>query len=252
VVDHSVDTIVAESPVTTAPSRAYTSPIENPDEKPDLLQAATGSDNVEKIQTTNRIDIHLVDIGEPDDVADSTEYENVAAAESEQDDVKSNKENAKDKNSGSTTDPNNAIATGILSSPLSDSNKGAVNKGSVIDKGGAANDHAFDDSEAELAFETLSESAIIEAELIEEFAHMDPALNDTGALDVIVQETDLAQDLANHFEDQLVTKVSDDEDNESAFISDSAADESSELVVQPPSDQLPATAEALADCQHPL
>jgi len=58
-------------------------------------------------------------------------------------------------------------------------------------------------AEAELAFETLSESALIEAELIEEFANMDPTL-DTEALNVILQEADLTQDMTNLLEEELV------------------------------------------------
>jgi len=138
--------------VTSTPSRTQSSSVESPNADLELgerhsttlaggVQAVSESDNNEKNQTTNRIDIHLVDIAERVDGAGSTERENAAMAARKHDDIANTKDNAPDLDNGATADPGIAIGNDILSSPLSDSNKDAG-----IGKRGAANDHAFDDT----------------------------------------------------------------------------------------------------------
>ncbi len=105
-------------------------------------------------------------------------------------------------------------------------------------------------AEADLTMETLSESALIEAELIEEFANIDPTL-DTEALEVIVREAELTQELSSRVEQDLVVINNDEsspdtiEDEEVlvAVHEDANAESNTDMVVQPESDNFPDTAD---------
>jgi len=293
------------------------------------MQSSSGSGKAEKSQTTNRIDIHLVDITATSEKVDSAEHKNETATVTEHADVADIHENTSRTNASLTDDPGTAIAKGGSHSPLRDSNKRAR-----IGMLSAANDQAFKQThtseqpneaakssaqtaepaliedvaeeesigfeamakaeeaaqahaiaraeamvqlevaaqaaadaeaaaaaEAELMFETLSESALIEAELIEAFANMDPT-HDTDALDAILREADQTLDVTSQLEEereaeellvpvQDATTVSESNLEKHAQREHSGAGSSmvasagtgSELAVQSSSEQLPTVAD---------